>query len=197
MNRHIYTNEEIEWLQDKWLNTTLSAAKIAEIFNQEFKPEVKISSSKINDALCRRRHIKRGFNCGQYGHGKVKEHNPIGTIMTPNNFKNRDGSDRYYQRIKVDTIKCDGKGGGSTWNKNYIPLQRYIYEQAYGKLKKGEFVIFLDGDRNNFDLDNLVAINRKINGKLTGYHSQGKNKLTKAMIEVIRAEIELEQLERK
>lgn len=35
---------------------------------------------------------------------------------------------------------------------------RLIYEQEYGELKKGEMVIFLDGDRNNYDIDNLKAV---------------------------------------
>ena len=194
MQKHFYTNDEIEWLKDKWLNTMMSSNEIAEAFNKEFNPDVKINGGKINDTLGKRHKIKRGFNRGQYGKGKVKEHKPIGTIMSPTNFKTRSGGDRYYQRIKVDTIpNIREKKGGSVWNKNYIPLQRYLYEKEYGKLKKGEFVIFLDGNRENFELNNLVAIDRKINGKLTGYHCQAKKKITKAMIEVIKTEILLEE----
>ena len=38
---------------------------------------------------------------------------------------------------------------------------RYLYEKAHGeKLKKNEAVIFADGDRTNFDIDNLVKVNR-------------------------------------
>lgn len=36
--------------------------------------------------------------------------------------------------------------------------QRYIYEQHHGKLPKGYKVIFLDQDRTNFDIDNLMAV---------------------------------------
>lgn len=36
--------------------------------------------------------------------------------------------------------------------------QRYIYEKHYGKLPKGYKVIFLDQDRTNFDIDNLMAV---------------------------------------
>ena len=36
-----------------------------------------------------------------------------------------------------------------------MPLQKYIYEKEYGKLKDGEFVIFADGNNRNFDLKNL------------------------------------------
>lgn len=38
---------------------------------------------------------------------------------------------------------------------------RYLYEKAYGvKLAKNEAVIFADGDKSNFDIDNLVKVSR-------------------------------------
>ena len=59
-----------------------------------------------------------------------------------------------YLNIKV----CDGKG-----NKNWIPKQRYIYEQHYGKIPKGHKVIFADGNRFNFDIDNLILVSENEN----------------------------------
>ena len=39
--------------------------------------------------------------------------------------------------------------------------QRYIYEQHYGvKLAPSDFIIFLDGDKTNFNIDNLRKITR-------------------------------------
>lgn len=40
--------------------------------------------------------------------------------------------------------------------------QRYIYEQYYGvELKEDEYVIFLDRDRSNFDINNLKKVTRR------------------------------------
>lgn len=36
--------------------------------------------------------------------------------------------------------------------------QRLIYEQHYGKIPKNMMVIFLDGDKTNFDIKNLKAV---------------------------------------
>lgn len=44
----------------------------------------------------------------------------------------------------------------------YISKERYIYQKHYGKLKKGYVVIFLDGNINNFDINNLVAVKKNI-----------------------------------
>jgi hypothetical protein len=38
--------------------------------------------------------------------------------------------------------------------------QRYIYEQHYGEIPKGYYVIFADQDKRNFDIDNLIAVSR-------------------------------------
>jgi hypothetical protein len=35
---------------------------------------------------------------------------------------------------------------------------RYLYEQAHGKIPKGYNVIFADGDKYNFELDNLILV---------------------------------------
>lgn len=39
--------------------------------------------------------------------------------------------------------------------------QIYIYEQNYGKIPKGYSVMFLDQDKTNFDLDNLILVENK------------------------------------
>jgi len=42
----------------------------------------------------------------------------------------------------------------------YVPKQRYIYEQTHGEIPEGYVVSFLDGNRQNFDPENLIAISR-------------------------------------
>lgn len=43
-------------------------------------------------------------------------------------------------------------------NDNWELKHRYIYEKHHGKIPKGYKVIFADGNRSNFDPDNLIAI---------------------------------------
>lgn len=45
---------------------------------------------------------------------------------------------------------------------NWRRKHRVIYEQAYGPIPDGHLVVFLDGNRENFDLDNLYCCSRKI-----------------------------------
>lgn len=58
-------------------------------------------------------------------------------------------NDQGYLCVKV----CDGKG-----NKNWKPKHVVIYEQHYGPIPKNHKVIFADGDRFNFDINNLILV---------------------------------------
>ena len=55
---------------------------------------------------------------------------------------------------------CDGY----TWIKvsnKFVLKHRYIYKKEHGDIPKGYSIAFLDGDKTNFDLDNLVLIRDK------------------------------------
>lgn len=99
---------------------------------------------------------------GQFKKGQ-KPHNykPIGS-----EFIRNDG----YIMIKVDEHK---------WKQKH----RYIYEQHYGKIPKGYSIIFLDQNKTNCNIDNLMLV-KKSEKLMTGkYGLLSNNKeLTKTGI---------------
>lgn len=96
----------------------------------------------------------------------------IGTEKIRHWGKNEKG----YICVKV----CDGKK-----NENWIPKQRYIYEQHYGPIPKDHLVIFADGDKNNFDIKNLVLISKSENLVLNRRKMRYKDsELTKTSVNV-------------
>ena len=44
----------------------------------------------------------------------------------------------------------------------WIPIQKKIWQDHYGEVPEGKMVIFLDGDRENLDIENLYCIDRRI-----------------------------------
>lgn len=83
----------------------------------------------------------------------------------------------------------------STWKLKHL----WIYEQHYNvkvDVKK-ECVIFLDGDRNNFDIDNLMLITRALNRVITSHPEykvvKGNAELSK--INIARAKVRVAQLD--
>lgn len=59
--------------------------------------------------------------------------------------------------------KADGMTQIKVSEHKWMYKQRYIYEQYHNvKLKSTDYVIFLDGDRNNFDIDNLMCVDCRV-----------------------------------
>lgn len=73
-----------------------------------------------------------------------KQYKPVGSI--------RDAKDGYMY-IKVSDE-------GPRYNR-WIPYQKYIWQKYYQKkLPEGMIIIFLDGNKKNFDIKNLAAVTR-------------------------------------
>ncbi len=67
-----------------------------------------------------------------------------------------------YQEIGTITTHKDGYTYIKLAEHRWQLYQRYVWEKSrHEKLKKSQVVIFLDGDRSNFDPTNLAAISRK------------------------------------
>jgi hypothetical protein len=103
-------------------------------------------------------------------------------------FKKRPkkGSEEFSERLKHSKncnveIKVNGR---------WIPKSRYVYEQATGKkVEKGKVCVFLDGDIYNFDLDNMIFVDRRLLG-VVNRHLGGTSKnapdLTKCKYDIAR-----------
>ena len=85
---------------------------------------------------CRATQFKRG---GIPHNGRQ----PIGTERV-----DKDG----YVWVKTAMRKTDPKSAHDNW----VPKHRLVYEQAHGPIPEGCMVVFLDGDRENFDPENLA-----------------------------------------
>lgn len=66
-------------------------------------------------------------------------HHPVGTEVIDNYG---------YHKVKVADPK------------SWMMKQKYIWEQHYGKVPKGSIVVFIDGNKDNFDIDNLMMLTR-------------------------------------
>lgn len=130
-----FTKEQDDWLIEKAL-TFPNYAVCADVFNEKFgtdKTERGIQSHclRILKVMSGRQAFKKGSQ-------------PWCT------------HEKYHE-----TVRDNGYTYVKLGNKNWIPKQQYVWEQANGKLKDGEFVIFLNGDKTDFSMENLAVVNRK------------------------------------
>ena len=63
-----------------------------------------------------------------------------------------------YTMIKVDDKATGTKKDRRSYKENWHPKHVWVWEQHHGKLPPKHQVIFLDGDHENFNIENLAAI---------------------------------------
>lgn len=157
---HKYTSEQIQFLKDNAYGKYND--EITELFNKEFGLDLKVSQIK---SVKKRHKIDSGitgrFEKGNKSWNKGKKSPGFRNSGTfelghiPSN-KRKVGDIRVniygYYEIKVKEP--------STWKLAH----RVVYEKHKGKLKTNELVIFLDNNKQNLDINNLMCVTRSIHG---------------------------------
>lgn len=148
MSKHVYyTPEQEQWLKNNYYLAN-SYDELTDLFNKRFFSDR--NKNSLQEKCVKRLGLKGMPNQSVYG-VKEKEQLPIGTIR-----KSQVGT-----YIKV--MNTDGTEHISGYQEPYwLPLQKKIYQDAFGEIEPGKMVCFLDKNSDNFELDNLYAIDRRI-----------------------------------
>ena len=134
----LFNSIEKKFLMENILNKT--SFELAQLFNNEFNRSItpkQIRRWKHNNSI--RSEVNTKFKSG-------KEHlnyKPIGSETTVN----VNGKKITFVKIREPNI----------WERK----KRYLYEKNIGKIPEGNRVIFLDGNTNNFNLNNLSLVSKK------------------------------------
>lgn len=161
--QHHFTKEELQFLKN---NVELPNFLVTEMFNEKFKTSLTVR--KIYSAKSR-----HGINgCTIYGSKYITGFQK-GNI--PPKIKPL-GSERInqgYTSVKVTEHKKE----------NYKAKSRVVWEQHNGEIPKGYNIIFLDGNRQNCDIENLEMVSKSINATLNSSKLRTNDKnLTKTGI---------------
>lgn len=67
-----------------------------------------------------------------------------------------------YSPVGTEKVNIEGyilikTADPNTWERKHVK----IYKEAYGEIPKGQIVIFADGNKRNFNIDNLLLITRR------------------------------------
>ena len=131
-------NEQKKFIELNYLGKTVK--ELCNLLNKNFHSNI-TENQIIN--YKKKKKLKSGVNTKFQKLSKPHNYKPLFS-----EFTNSDG----YIEIKV--------AEPNKWQLKH----RYIYEQNFGKIKDGYSVIFADGDKTNFDIDNLLCI--KVKDKL-------------------------------
>jgi len=152
--KYNYSDDEIEFLKELIKNKYKN--DIIKLYKEKYNKEITKTQLKL---FKRRYNVRCNFD-GRFQKGKVKNPKPPKPI----------GTERiYYDNGKKRIMVKSG-------NKKWIEKTRYIYEQHYGKIPDNCVIIFLDGNRDNFDIKNLKCITHKEHEIMAGNNLYFKNK---------------------
>ena len=185
----ITTKEQDQWIFEHFSGT--GNVELTHMFNETFGTSLTVQQIK---SYKNRHHISSGLT-GRF----TKGHVPVnkGTKGLFNAGGNKTSFKKGQLPPTTDPIGTEKMlADGYVWVKvNNLPKVRkvvnwkqkhvLIWEQANGPVPKDHIVIFLDGDRENFNLDNLKCISRATNARLNQNHLRYENKeLTEAGVAV-------------
>lgn len=120
----------------------------SDVLSQEFREKFGFGLVRTQIDLFRASH---GTGCQRRrSHGGGRKLLPVGTERV-----SKDG----YVVIKV-RMHAKVPMSKDNWMLKHV----WVYEQTHGKVPEGHVVYFADGDRTNYDPDNLVAVPRKLVG---------------------------------
>lgn len=195
MSKHKWTDEQLSYLTE--IAQDYYNYEIVEILNKKFNLELTIGkvifAKKKYDIKGRIRGVKVGTPSKIKGRPKIMNENqkrcqfkkghkifsikPVGTEV-----KNTNG----YTIIKV--------ANPDKW----IPKSHYIWQKYNGrKVKKGEQIVFLDGDKTNFDPENLILTKIGEIQALTMHHKYTNNAdINKALLVMNRLKRTIKELEK-
>jgi hypothetical protein len=167
-NAHKYTPEEVRFLKKNVKGRTMD--ELAEIFNKRFR--LKLSAAKIRAATHNRKlwngrdtRFKKGHvpsNKGKKGYcARGSEKGWFKKGQRPSDWRPV-GSERVnvdgYVEIKVSDISSpDAKIRQRNWKMKHV----VIWEAANGPVPKGNMIIFLNGNKLDMALKNLMMISRQ------------------------------------
>ncbi|MCK9526077.1 MAG: HNH endonuclease [Limnochordia bacterium] len=146
---YFYTCEEENWLKENASNY-INSFTLTDAFNSRFK------SNRTAPAI-RKKLNSLGYKFGHSG-GHRKGYG-FSTTAAPVGAECWKGG---YLYVKVADNPLPKNFTTEDIRKNWKQKHRLVWEKAYGKIPKGGIIVFLDGDRNNFDLDNLYCTSKKI-----------------------------------
>lgn len=159
----IFTDEMLEYI--KSIAPGCHRNEITELLNLKFNLNLTINqvircmhnNKIVNNLDCRFKKGHEPINKGtkgiyNVGGNKTSFKNgqkPVNTLPIGSEIIDRDG----YTYVKISDTP-----GAHNIAKRWIQKQRLIYQQHFGKIPKNHKVIFADGDKSNFNIDNLLLV---------------------------------------
>lgn len=149
--------------QDKFIRDNVAgklATDLTDIFNKEFGTEVTVGQIR---AFKQRNKLRSGIDC-RIKKGSTPANKGVKGIVYEGCKKTwfkKGGKPINHKEVGSERVTKDGYTEIKVAEPNKWALkQRFMWEKYHGKPQKGYTVVFGDGDKSNFSIDNLILVSR-------------------------------------
>jgi hypothetical protein len=158
-----YTEDQICFLEAGY--PIMSVGKLTKVFNKYFGTSKTVAAIKT---AMTRRGIKSG-RTGRFARGGKPWNTGTRGVVKPNAGCFKPGSvppnikSVGHERIGRDgyvLVKVEGKDPLRGYNGHYRHKHVVVWEEHNGEVPDGFVICFIDGDRRNFEIDNLELVSR-------------------------------------
>ncbi len=183
----ILTKDQDEFLRENIKGKT--RVEVTLLINKAFGSNFKASQI---DAYCRRKSIKSGLDCrfkkGQIPANKGKKMSQEQKDKIKHTFFKKGNIPQNYKPVGSERINVYGYTEIKIEDPNvWVLKHRLIYEKEVGQIPKDCTVLFLDGNKQNFDIENLALVQRRELVRLNQKHLISDDKdITKAELNCIK-----------
>ena len=156
-SQYKWSEEEKEYLKNIVKGHTYKEITI--LMNEKF--EYQFTEGQIKGALNRYK-LQTGLN-GNFKKGSIPWNKGLKGYMGANKTSFKKGTiPPQYRPVGSERINKEGYLEVKIADPNKWELKhRYIYKKHYGEIPKGCNILFLDNNKLNCDIENLVLVNRK------------------------------------
>lgn len=162
-NRAIpYSDAELQWVEDN--QEGISRKELAEKFNAEF--DRTLSGDNLG-GLCKRKGWNNGLDT-RFHEDQVSWNKGTKGLTSRNRTTFKKGQlPHNHKPVGHEYKTVDGYIMIKTAEPKTFELKhRYVWRLANGEIPKGHVIRFLDNDRTNCAIDNLMCVPMAVNGKV-------------------------------
>ncbi|CAN2327210.1 HNH nuclease domain-containing protein [Fusobacterium sp. oral taxon C10] len=183
-----FSEEQIAFL--KSFNGEKTYKELAKLFQDKY--EINFVSLSYFRRCLRKANIDYKYiktNSGSFKRGFTPWNKGMKTNIKPKNLKGLESeriTKKGYILIKIKEP--------NVWELKH----RFLWKQVNGKIPKGSVIIFANGDKTNFDLDNLICVSKNELRQLNRYKLKKDDaELTKAGIGIVKLKAKLYEIKKK
>ena len=203
-NRYVYKNKEMAEAVNKTFGTSYTHMQIA-CFRRENNIVYSLFTSEMGDFIVQHKNESNAEITEKLNRTFGTDYTMIQVrgYISQRKIRGVQRSFRPYKHKEFDERKKNS--GNSRWevlvNGRWIPKSRYVYEKATGeKVEEGKICVFLDGNIENFSLDNMIFVNRRLLGFVNNYLKgtcKNNGELTKFKYDIAELKLLITEKQRK